>query len=38
MSEQRLGILTNIGLVLAFLVIASAAILLFYALLTGQAS
>ncbi len=38
MSDQRLGILTNIGLVVAFLVIASAALLLFYGLLTGQAS
>jgi Mn2+/Fe2+ NRAMP family transporter len=38
MSDQRLGLLTNIGLVLAFLVIASAAILLIYSLLTGQAS
>ncbi len=38
MSDQRLGILTNIGLVVAFLVIASAALLLFYGLLTGQGS
>lgn len=38
MSDQRLGILTNIGLVVAFLVIAAAALLLFYGLLTGQGS
>lgn len=38
MSDQRLGLPTNIGLVVAFLVIAAAALLLFYGLLTGQAS
>lgn len=36
MSNQRLGILTNIGLVVAFLVIAAAALLLFYGLFTGR--
>jgi len=38
MSNQRLGILTNIGLIAAFLVIGSAAMLLIYSLLTGQGS
>ncbi|HEV2582155.1 MAG TPA: divalent metal cation transporter, partial [Ktedonobacteraceae bacterium] len=38
MSRQRLGILTNVGLIAAFIVLASATILLFYGLLTGHAS
>ncbi len=36
MSNRRLGSFTNIGLVIAFLVIAAATILLFYGLFTGQ--
>ena len=37
MRGQRLGLITNIGMVLTFLVMAAAAILLFYSLATGQA-
>jgi Mn2+/Fe2+ NRAMP family transporter len=36
MGQQRLGVLTNIGLVLTTLVMFAAAILLFYGLATGQ--
>ncbi len=36
MRGQRLGIITNIGMVLTFLVMTAAAILLFYGLATGQ--
>jgi NRAMP (natural resistance-associated macrophage protein)-like metal ion transporter len=36
MQKQRLGLITNIGLVMTALVMISAAILLFYGLATGQ--
>jgi NRAMP (natural resistance-associated macrophage protein)-like metal ion transporter len=38
MRGQHLGLLTNIGMILTFLVMAAAAMLLFYGLATGQAS
>ena len=37
MRGQRLGLITNIGMILTFLVMAAAAVLLFYGLATGQA-
>ncbi len=36
MKKQRLGLITNIGLVTSALVMITAAILLFYGLATGQ--
>ena len=36
MQKQRLGFITNIGLVMTALVMFAAAILLFYGLATGQ--
>jgi Mn2+/Fe2+ NRAMP family transporter len=38
MGKQRLSVLTIIGLVLTFLVMAAAAALLFYGLAMGQSS
>jgi len=36
MQKHRLGLITNIGLVMTALVMITAAILLFYGLATGQ--
>jgi hypothetical protein len=38
MGKQRLSVLTIVGLVLTFLVMAAAAALLFYGLAMGQSS